>query len=67
MILTVPAICWYADFPNHYAGDGSKATKEPGEMIHEHTISQLITALKAVKAETKTLALQKEFFDRVKK
>lgn len=24
-------IWWYANFPNHYAGDGSKATKELGE------------------------------------
>ncbi|MBS1933962.1 MAG: creatininase family protein [Bacteroidetes bacterium] len=61
------AIWWYADFPNHYAGDGSKATKELGQMINEHLIEQLVAALKAVKADTKTLALQKEFFDRVKK
>jgi creatinine amidohydrolase len=60
------AIWWYADFPNHYAGEGAKATRELGEVITEHYISQLVTALKAIKADNKTLELQKEFFDRVK-
>jgi creatinine amidohydrolase len=35
--------------------------------VTEHIIGQLVTALKDVKADTKTLALQQEFFDRVKK
>ena len=61
------AIWWYADYPNHYAGEGAKATRELGELVSEHVISQLVEALKAVKTDTKTLALQKEFFDRVKK
>jgi creatinine amidohydrolase len=61
------AIWWYADYPNHYAGEGSKATVALGKLVSEHFISQLVTALKDVKADTKTLALQKEFFDRVKK
>jgi creatinine amidohydrolase len=61
------AIWWYADFPNHYAGEGAKATSELGRLVSEHVISQLAAALKAVKADTKTLALQKEFFDRVRK
>jgi creatinine amidohydrolase len=59
------AIWWYADYPNHYAGDGSKATKEEGQLINEHYISQLAEALKAIKADTKTLQLQKEYFDKV--
>ncbi|MCW3116970.1 MAG: creatininase family protein [Chitinophagaceae bacterium] len=61
------AIWWYADYPNHYAGEGSKATVALGKLITEHTITQLVAALKAVKEDTKTLILQKEFFDRVKK
>jgi creatinine amidohydrolase len=60
------AIWWYADFPNHYAGDGSKATRELGQLVTEHIIGSLEKALKAVKADTKTLELQKEYFDRVK-
>ena len=60
------AIWWYADYPNHYAGDGSKATRAEGELINEHFIGQLVEALRAVKADTKTLQLQNEFFNRVK-
>jgi creatinine amidohydrolase len=51
--------------PNHYAGEGSKATKAEGQLITEHTIGQLVEALKAIKADTKTLQLQKEYFDKV--
>ncbi|HEY4335330.1 MAG TPA: creatininase family protein [Puia sp.] len=59
------AIWWYADFPNHYAGEGAKATKEEGRLENDHVVSQFIEALKAVKADTKTLQLQKEYFDKV--
>lgn len=61
------AIWWYASYPNHYAGDGSKATRAEGQLVNEHYIGQLVDALRAVKADTKTLELQKEFFERVKK
>jgi creatinine amidohydrolase len=61
------AIEWYASYPNHYAGDASKATKEFGKLITENVITHLVAAIKEVKADTKTLQLQKEFFDRVDK
>ncbi|MFL5742451.1 MAG: creatininase family protein [Flavisolibacter sp.] len=64
---TYTAIWWYASFPNHYAGEGAKATPELGKLITEHLLDQLVAALKAIKADTKTLELQNEFFDRVKK
>src|SRR5437879_12444628 len=35
-------IWWYADFPNHYAGEGEKATKELGELLTEHSITSLL-------------------------
>ena len=60
------AIWWYADFPNHYAGEGAKASVELGRLVNEHYIESLVTALKAIKADTKTLELQNEFFNRVK-
>ncbi|MEX1277409.1 MAG: creatininase family protein, partial [Bacteroidota bacterium] len=59
-------IWWYASYPNHYAGEGSAGTRELGELVTEHRIESLVNALKTVKADTKTLELQKEFFDRVK-
>lgn len=61
------AIGWYADFPNHYAGEGTRATRELGQLAEEHLVGSFVTAIKAIKADTKTLELQKEFFDRVKK
>jgi creatinine amidohydrolase len=61
------AIWWYASYPNHYAGEGAQATRKLGELITEHYISNLVTALKDIKADTKTLELQNEFFNRVKK
>ncbi|HEY0895823.1 MAG TPA: creatininase family protein [Sphingobacteriaceae bacterium] len=60
-------IWWYAGFPNHYAGVGSKSTKELGKLIAEHTIDTFTKAVKAVKADTKTIQLQNEYFDRVEK
>jgi creatinine amidohydrolase len=60
------AIWWYAGFPNHYAGDGSKATAELGRLLVEHRVESIARALKAVKADSSAPALQKEFFDRVK-
>jgi creatinine amidohydrolase len=60
------AIWWYAGYPNHYAGEGDKATAELGRVLTESRIDTLVRALKAVKADPSAPALQKEFFDRVK-
>jgi creatinine amidohydrolase len=59
------AIWWYADFPNHYAGQGEKATPELGKMVVDFEVGSLIKALRVIKADTTTLQLQNEFFDRV--
>jgi creatinine amidohydrolase len=59
------AIWWYARFPNHYAGQAETATRELGEMLTEQRIESIARALKAVKADTKALELQREFYDRV--
>lgn len=61
------AIWWYANYPNHYAGEGAVATKELGELVTNHTIENLISSLKAIKADKKTLELQNEFYNRVRK
>jgi creatinine amidohydrolase len=60
------AIWWYAGFPNHYAGEGAKATAELGRVLTEARIDALVRALRAVKSDQSAPALQKEFFDRVK-
>jgi len=38
-----------------------------GKLVADHTISQLIDAIKPIKSDEKTLMLQKEFSDRVRK
>jgi creatinine amidohydrolase len=58
-------IWWYASYPNHYAGEGDKATSEFGKFITDHEIASFIKALKEVKADTETIKLQNEFYDRV--
>jgi creatinine amidohydrolase len=58
-------IWWYAGFPNHYAGEGARATRELGQVLTEARVQALVRALKVVKADTASLSLQKEFHDRV--
>jgi creatinine amidohydrolase len=58
-------IWWYARFPNHYAGEGDKATRALGELLTEHQIESLVRVLRAVKADAKALEMQREFYDRV--
>ena len=61
------AIWWYARFPNHYSGDGAKGSRELGQALTEHRVSSLVKALRVVKTDDKTLKIQGEFFDRIKK
>jgi len=56
------AIWWYARFPNHYAGDGSAATPELGNLVLDHEADQLAAMIRAVKADTRVLELQQRFF-----
>lgn len=61
------AIWWYAGYPNHYAGQGETGTREFGALVSDHYVAALAEALRAIKADDKAPALQKEFFDRVEK
>jgi len=60
-------IWWYARYPNHYAGDGSPANRELGELILNSTSSQLAHMIGQVKKDQKTLELQREFYDQAQK
>ncbi len=60
-------IWWYATYPLHYAGEGGKATNELGRVITEFRIASIAKALKAIKADSRTLELQNEFFESVDK
>jgi creatinine amidohydrolase len=61
------AIWWYAGYPNHYAGEGAKATRELGQVLVNNRVESLVKALRTVKADEATAKLQSEFFDRVLK
>jgi creatinine amidohydrolase len=56
-------IWWYARYPNHYSGDGSKASAEAGELLLNAIVEQLIKSIRDIKADTNVPALQKQFFD----
>jgi creatinine amidohydrolase len=57
-------IWWYARFPNHYSGDGSLATRELGQADMNANITDLVGALRAIKADQTSLQLQNEFFEK---
>jgi creatinine amidohydrolase len=55
-------IWWYARFPNHYSGDGSKANLELGEYDMKAWVGDLVQAIRAVKADDESLKLQNQFY-----
>jgi creatinine amidohydrolase len=57
-------IWWYASYPNHYSGDGSKANAEAGELVINSTVDQLVKMIQEVKKDEVVPALQKEFYDK---
>ena len=59
-------IWWYARFPNHYAGEGAVASRELGDFEVKAWTSTIVQAIKAVKADTESLRLQTEFYERSK-
>lgn len=56
-------IWWYAKYPNHYGGDGTKANAQAGELLINSTVSQLVKLIQTVKKDEVTPALQKQFYD----
>ena len=60
-------IWWYAKFPDHYAGDGSVATRELGDFDMKAWTNDIANAIRAVKADDVSLRLQREFFDKAGK
>jgi creatinine amidohydrolase len=57
-------IWWYARFPDHYSGVGSAATKELGQFDQKEWSQQIAEAIKAVKADSESLRLQNEYFEK---
>ncbi len=57
-------VSWYARFPNHYAGDGSKATLELGSWWNDWQTQKLAESLRKVKEDSATPQVQEENFQR---
>ena len=57
-------IWWYARYPDHYAGDGSAATRELGEYQMNWWVDSVSKAIVAVKADDVSLKLQNEFYEK---
>ena len=55
-------ISWYADYPEHYAGDARTATAEKGRILRGIQVQSLAKFLGAVKADSSLPALDQEFF-----
>lgn len=61
------AISWYANYPEHYAGDARKATVEKGRELFELQVEELAEFIGKVKADEAGLSLLAEFHDRVER
>ena len=57
-------IWWYARFPDHYAGDGSAATRELGEYQMKWWVDSVSKVIVAIKADDVSLKLQNEFYEK---
>ena len=58
----VTPVDWYSSYPDHYAGDGHYGTIEKGNLIFDDMVNGLVKIIKAVKKDTETERLYKEFF-----
>jgi len=55
-------IWWYARFPNHYSGDGSKAAPQAGKLLNDDEVKQLVEVIRKVKADKVIPGLQEQFY-----
>jgi len=56
---------WHANWPQHYAGDGSLGTREKGEQLLPKMAARVARIIKAVREDTVTEQLQREFFESI--
>ena len=60
------AVWWYANYPQHYAGDARRASVEKGLKLRQIKIDALVEYIKAVKDDQVVPMLESEFFEREK-
>ncbi len=56
-------IWWYAKFPNHYSGNGALANRQLGEFDMNAYEKSVADVIRALKADTTTMDLQKQYFE----
>jgi creatinine amidohydrolase len=61
---TYTGIWWYANYPEHYAGDARPASAEKGQARVGWIVDSLAAYIAAVKADRVVPALEAEFFER---
>ena len=54
-------LSWYGDYPNHYGGDHTKATKELGKFIHDLFCYEVCEAIRVIKSDIITPELFLEY------
>jgi creatinine amidohydrolase len=57
-------VWWYARFPDHYAGEGSAATRELGDYQMKWWVDSVSKVIVAIKADDVSLKLQNEFYEK---
>ena len=55
-------IWWYAQYPNHYAGDATKSSADLGKLIVGSEADQLVQLIKKLKYSNKIEELQNQFY-----
>ena len=60
-------IWWYAEHPDHYAGEARLASAEKGRLLLERDIRYMAGVIKAVRNDRITPKLTREFYRRVRK
>lgn len=58
------SVWWYADFPDHYAGDAALATRQKGDYLLDCMVKRVAQHIGNVKRDTSTAALLDEFHRR---
>ena len=58
---------WYTNYPEHYAGDATAASREKGLKLRQLIADTLADYIKAVKDDKVTADLTREFYDRCDK
>ena len=57
-------ISWYANYPDHYAGEAEAASVEKGKKLRSLMVDSLADYIRLVKNDETALDLMKEFYDR---